>query len=345
MEYHSLKDTGRFLLVGSDALDEAGFRRLSIAERDRLKRENGDAAWHARSSAGIQAKFSTDARSIRVRVTLEAPASMESMSAMGQGGVDLYRFDEEDRTFRLLDVAGVPWTATAYEADLGRFADGRMRRYVLNLPLYAAAVDVDLGVDDGARIVPDAFSRHGRIAVYGTSIVQGGCVSRPGMAFTNILSRRFDREFLNFGFSGAAYCERTTAAILGSRRGLSLLAIDAEANAGTSNLLAERLPDFIAEFRLAYPTLPILLVSRPAFAMDQYDADRIRHRSFYDGWFRTWCQAEQGNGRRVAYLDGSVFYEGNDAEATVDGIHPSDLGHARIADAYERAIRHLLGAE
>mgnify|MGYP002508477446 CR=1 FL=1 len=40
--------------------------------------------------------------------------------------------------------------------------------------------------------------------MYGTSILQGGCATRPGMAHTNILQRRLNREGVNLGFSGNA---------------------------------------------------------------------------------------------------------------------------------------------
>ena len=45
------------------------------------------------------------------------------------------------------------------------------------------------------------------IVWYGTSIAQGGVASRPGMAFTNILSRRLGRPVLNFGFSGNGHMD------------------------------------------------------------------------------------------------------------------------------------------
>ena len=48
-----------------------------------------------------------------------------------------------------------------------------------------------------------AYRPAGRpIVWYGTSIAQGGVVTRPGMAFTNIIARNLGREVLNFGFSG-----------------------------------------------------------------------------------------------------------------------------------------------
>ncbi len=338
MIYRSLKEP-QFRLYGSDVLGEPGFHRLSVLERERLRKVNPDAAWHALSSAGILAKFGTDAREIRVRVKLLMPATMEYMSAVGQCGVDLYALSE-DGTYRLLDVSRFDSKATEYEADLGRFKDGAMRRYILHLPIYMGATDVSVGLDDGARCEPVDYPHQGRIAVYGTSIVQGGCVTRPGMLVTNILSRRFDREFLNFGFSGAAYLEPEAAAAIGARPNLDLFFIDAEANAGTDDLMERRFPAFYAEFRKFHPAIPVVLVSRPTFAMDRYDERRIALRAHYRAWLSAFAAKARKRGEDVRFLDGSRFFE--DAEATVDGIHPSDLGAAGIADAYGRMIRRIL---
>ncbi|MDP3130788.1 MAG: SGNH/GDSL hydrolase N-terminal domain-containing protein, partial [Bacillota bacterium] len=175
MIYRSLKDP-KFRLYGSDVLDEPGFHRLSAAERERLKTVNPDAAWHAHSSTGILAKFITDSNEIRVRVKLLMPASMEYMSAVGQCGVDLY-VQTEDGRYRLLDVSRFDAKASEYEAGLGRFQDGKRRRYILHLPIYMGATDVTIGLDDEAFCSPVDYAVKGRVAVYGTSIVQGGCVS------------------------------------------------------------------------------------------------------------------------------------------------------------------------
>ena len=48
----------------------------------------------------------------------------------------------------------------------------------------------------------------------GTSITQGGVVSRPGMAFTNIIGRSLGRDVLNFGYSGQGYMETSVASFL-----------------------------------------------------------------------------------------------------------------------------------
>lgn len=338
MKYYDLKEQDHFYLYGSTVLREPGFHRFSIAERALIKPENPDAAWHSLCSAGIQAKFSTDAKEMVFRVRLLLASNMENMSAIGQSGIDLYYRNDETSAYTLLDVSRFDFHLDHYEVSLGHFHDGEKRSYLLNLPLYMGAVEVMMGVNDEAIITPERFENKGRIAVYGTSIVQGGCVSRPGMLITNLLSRWMNREFLNFGFSGAALAEQSVAAIIGSRPFLEMLIIDIEANAGTSDLMEKRLPVFIAEFRKSYPRIPIILVSRTTFAMDQYDEERIRLRAFYDGWLRKQVKKWRKEGKNVHYLNGAGIFPKYDAEYTADGIHPSDLGAMAIAKAYLKQI-------
>ena len=66
---------------------------------------------------------------------------------------------------------------------------------------------LEIGVPKGAAFVPVAPRKDKPILFYGTSITQGGCASRPGMSFTNILRRRLNRPVLNFGFSGNGQTE------------------------------------------------------------------------------------------------------------------------------------------
>jgi len=341
MKFYDLKEQDHFGLFGSTVLQEPGFHRFSIAERAQIKPENPDASWHSLCSAGIQVKFSTDAKEMIFRVRLLLPSNMENMSAIGQSGIDLYYRNDQMDEYTLLDVSRFNFHLDHYEVSLGHFHDGKKRSYLLNLPLYMGAVEVMMGVNDEAIITPERFENKGRIAVYGTSIVQGGCVSRPGMLITNLLSRWMNQEFLNFGFSGAALSEQSVAAIIGSRPFLEMLIIDIEANAGTSDLMEKRLPFFIAEIRKTYPTLPIILVSRTTFTMDQYDEFRIRLRAFYDGWLRNLVKKWQKEGQNIHYLNGARIFPKNDAEYTVDGIHPSDLGAMAIAKAYLKQIKRI----
>lgn len=73
---------------------------------------------------------------------------------------------------------------------------------MLYLPLYDGLVSLSIGVDSLSSIDQPQINypiREKPIVFYGTSILQGGCASRPGMAHTNIISRRLNRECINLG--------------------------------------------------------------------------------------------------------------------------------------------------
>ena len=72
----------------------------------------------------------------------------------------------------------------------------------------------------------------GTIVVYGTSITQGGCASRAGMAYSNILSRRLNMEFVNLGFSGNGKGETALANLINQIENKKMIVLDYEANAG-----------------------------------------------------------------------------------------------------------------
>ena len=54
--------------------------------------------------------------------------------------------------------------------------------------------------DQSVEFIP--VYREKPIVLYGTSIAQGACASRPGMAWGNIVQRNLDLPLINLGFSG-----------------------------------------------------------------------------------------------------------------------------------------------
>mgnify|MGYP003233914338 FL=1 len=88
---------------------------------------------------------------------------------------------------------------------------------MIYLPLYDGLVSLSIGIDADASInQPSKESpiREKPVVFYGTSILQGGCASRPGMAHTNIISRRLNRECINLGFSGNAFLDLGVAQVM-----------------------------------------------------------------------------------------------------------------------------------
>jgi lysophospholipase L1-like esterase len=220
-----------------------------------------------------------------------------------------------------------------------------MRNFTLNFPLYQSVRGLAIGLDPQARIkAPAPYALDGRIVVYGTSITQGGCAARPGMAYTNILSRALNVEFINLGFSGNGRGEpevcRTFAAIPDVR----LFIFDYEANADGFDQFSKTLPENIRIVRKHHHTVPVLVVSRIGFAKDITSADyRQEHERTRDMQARVVVKARAKGDRSIYFLDGSTLLGDDFDECTVDGVHPTDLGFMRMARKMEPIIRKILG--
>lgn len=331
-----------FGLYGSDALHENGFCRLTAQERDIIRPVNDGEAWFGEHSAGIQARFETNSAQIFVRVSLRSKFDMTNMTQIGQCGMDLYVYHEETGNFVLHEVARYAFDGVQYEVPLSHFAgaERKMRKYILYLPLYMAVDEFEIGLDADAQVSPFGFSSSARIGIYGTSITHGCSASRPGMAYTNLLSRSMNAEVLNFGFSGVAFAEREMGGVLG-RRNLDMLIVDTEPNAGIDERMECNTEPFLWEFYKNGRKIPVILCSRILFALDLYDEYRVRLREYYQKFLRALAEKFRRRGYPVFFLDGSKFFKGNFTEYTTDGIHPDDAGMIAIAREYEKKIKQV----
>ncbi len=338
--WRSGKDAA-FARFGSDALHEEGYCRLTREERDFLRPVNDGAAWFGEHSAGISLRFETDSVSLAVRVVLRGKFDMTNMTQIAQCGLDLYVWDDRVNGFALHEVARYDFDATRYEVPLSHFTEKKPRRFLIHLPLYMAVDALEIGLDRDAYVKPYGFETDLRIGVYGTSITHGCAASRPGLAYTNILSRRLGCETLNFGFSGVAFLEREMGEILGRRR-LDALAVDAEPNAGVDERLERNAEGFLEAFLSRNGRASVVLFSRVKFALDLYDGARAALAARCAEHLRMLAEKFSRQGYDVRFADGGNIFEGNFTEYTTDGVHPNDMGMAAIAALYEREFRPVL---
>lgn len=158
----------------------------------------------SRNSTGISVRFSTDATAVKVRWSLRhEQLALEHMPATGVSGVDLYIRTEGGRWGWL--AVGRPSQCPANQKDLVGGLPPGWHEFLLYLPLYNGVSSVQVGIASIysiAKAPPRPAERIKPICFYGTSIVQGGCASRPGMVHTAILGRRLDWPIINLGFSG-----------------------------------------------------------------------------------------------------------------------------------------------
>jgi len=283
-------------------------------------------------TAGGQIKFRSDSCRIAVKVKLPNRGAMHHMPNTGSSGFDLYLGDSSRQTFYGTAVVGVD--DVEYTHEFPALENSVMREFTLNFPLYNGVKEFSIALAENASLAaPTPFIDERPIIVYGTSIAHGGCASRPGMCYSNILSRKLNRPFINLAFSGSGRGEPEVAKHIASIENPAMLILDYEANCVSPEKLAETLPEFIRVLRDKHPMTPILVVSKVAYAREVFD------KKLKDA--REECKKiEIGNvercqeaGDKNIYFIDAEFFQGEDFwECTVDGVHPTDLGFYRMAE-------------
>ena len=82
------------------------------------------------------------------------------------------------------------------------------------MPLYDKVEWLEIGILNGTKIEFQEKRSNKPIVVYGTSIVQGACASRPGMAWPSILGRKMNMQVINLGFNGSGRMESSVVDLL-----------------------------------------------------------------------------------------------------------------------------------
>jgi len=291
-------------------------------------------------SAGLAVRFVTDATAISARWTLRRERlAMPHMPASGVSGLDLY---VRDRGKWHWLGGGRPDKSPTDQKDLVRNLTPARREYLLYLPLYNGVEELKIGVPSGASLLPAPPRAAGLkpVVFYGTSIVQGGCASRPGMAYPAILARRLEREHFNLGFSGSAWSEPEVAQLLAELDPAAYV-LDPLPNM-KEEWVAPRIEHLIKTLRVAHPKTPIILVENIAYCDADFVAQRRERCAQSNARLReTYERLRRAGDKHLLYVSAKGLL-GPDTEGTVDGVHPTDLGFLRMAHAIEPALRRAL---
>ena len=319
------------------------FRRLPLDPA--LPEAVNELAWH---TAGAQLSFRSTSRKVLVRAKLRNRSWMDHMAMTGIFGFDLYVGGPGK--YRFQGVTRFPVDAWEYECELYSCDTAMEREFLINFPLYSGVETVAIGLERGATIsAPQPWRDPRPVVVYGTSITQGGCASRPGMAYTNILSRYYNRPFLNFGFSGSGKGEPEVVRHLASITDPALFLLGYEANAGAAGI-RDTLDRTLSILRERHPSTPILVISRLRQNWEIRDSGSplIRAREAVESvdFQRNLVDRHRQNGdENIYFIDGGTLSGRDWEENTVDGCHPTDLGFYRVAEGLISALDVLLNKE
>jgi hypothetical protein len=186
---------------------------------------------------GGQIRFATDSRRIVVSVKNTDGKVNVTMAEIARSGFDLYcGTPGEDEEF--WNTAWPVPGELEYTYEIFNVPEKQVRNFRINLPLYNGVKELFIGLEKNSKILPPVpLKSQQPIVVYGTSITQGGCASRPGSVYTNILSRKLGMEFLNFGFSGNGQNHLEVAEILAQIKNPAMFIMDSEANSISGELV------------------------------------------------------------------------------------------------------------
>lgn len=297
------------------------------------------------NTAGGRVRFKTDSPYVAIRTLLHGVGKMPHFALSGSCGFDMHITDSScDDTYYAGTFMPPFDIGDTYESviDIGQLkdADGKpeMREITIHFPLYSGVKLLLIGLADSARIAaPNEYKYPVPVVYYGSSITQGGCASRPGNAYQNIISRELDCEHINLGFSGSARGEDAIADYIASLE-MSAFVYDYDHNAPSAEHLQNTHERMFLRIREKQPELPVIMVSRPKARLNE---DEKVRRGIIE---RTCKNAFSRGDRNVYFIDGSLMMRtfGGD-NGTVDGCHPTDLGFMCMAKVIGATLKNVLG--
>lgn len=306
-----------------------------------------------RNTAGEGFRFRTNSKCVAVRYNLLTNMHMAHMADTGIKGTDLYIWDETDGKWQFVNcnrpVRDYSWKPGSPRKDSIQSKvyvdklDGKMHEYMIYLPLYDGVNWLEIGVEKGATIeMPklDNPRKGKKLVFYGTSILHGGCATRPGMVATSILQRDLNLECVNIGISGEGKMDFCMARAMAQISDVAAFIIDPIPNC-TKDMCDSLTYEFVNILRKARPDVPVVMVEGPMYSYAKYSAfygKYLPQKNFE--FHKNYLKLRAENPKNLYYVDCENL-SGPDNEGTVDGIHFTDIGfyfYAQKLKPYLKAI-------
>ena len=307
-----------------DSLKQNRYDRLPISYKEIVRKPVWDLS---KSSAGMSIRFISNSNVISVKWTILNDLKMNHMPDTGIKGIDLY-FKNKDR-WQYINT-GRP-EGIKNESILIDNMTEKMREFKIFLPLYDGIVNIEVGIDSESIIKKPLKKNKKTIIFYGTSITQGGCASRPGMAHTNIISRKLDFDCVNFGFSGNGIMEQPIAKLISESKPLFYV-IECMPNMINAENVTNKTIPLVDTIRKNNTEAPIVLVDYfipTTSILDKKTENEIRGMNLA---LKTEYEKMISEGYNNILYVKSKNAIGDDNEGTVDGVHFTDLGFIRYAN-------------
>lgn len=288
----------------------------------------------ATNTSGVTVRFRTNASYITLNATLRnAKTTYQHFTDRGAFGFDVY---VGTGTNRVYCGQSLMTNASSLKGEKVTLPGG-YQEVTINLPLYAGVSSLQIGFPKDAVIAPPTSRTYGTICFYGSSITQGGCASRPGNSYSNIICRMLNADNMNLGFSGSAKGEQSIAQYIASAD-IAAFVMDYDHN-HTVEGLRETHYAFYETVRKAHPDIPIIMVTRPVY-LEKQTADQLERRTIIKNSYN---QAVKNGDENVYFIDGNDFFPKEMPDLyTIDMTHPNDLGMYYMAKTIFATLKPAL---
>ena len=152
------------------------------------------------------------------------------------------------------------------------------------------------------------------------------------MTYQSIVSRSFDYDYVNLGFSGNAKAEDEIIDYI-KNLDMSVFVYDYDHNAPNIEHLKNTHEKMFKAIREKQPLIPIIIMSRPKHFLTE--EEKIR-RSIIE---TTYLNAVSSGDKNVYFIDGEALTSMCKDSGTVDNCHPTDFGFASMAAALTDVMR------
>ena len=319
-------------------IDEAPFKVYGVfKENGKYRRmpegvaksvSEGVYALHS-NTAGGRVKFVTDSPYIAIHVKMDGLGKMPHFALTGSIGFDLYIDNYYAKTFV------PPFDIKDGYESIFEFKKKERREITINFPLYSNVNELFIGLQDTAYVSEaESYKNDKPIVYYGSSITQGGCASRPGMSYQAIVSRNFNYDYINLGFSGNARAEDEMIDYI-KNLDMYIFVYDYDHNAPTVEHLEKTHEKMFKAIREKHPLLPVVIMSRPKHFLTKEEKTR---RNIIE---TTYLNAVSVGDENVYFIDGEALTELCKDSGTVDSCHPTDFGFASMAKALTEVLVHI----
>ncbi|MCH5215314.1 MAG: SGNH/GDSL hydrolase family protein [Muribaculaceae bacterium] len=293
------------------------------------------------NSTGMAIRFRSASPKICAKWNSPWKFMLEIQSPVGTRGLDLYALNDDGKTWQFINSAQPNVWENKTETTIIANMEPKMREYIMYLSLYDTVDSLYIGVEEGYSVEPPAVdipSTKRPIIVYGTSIVQGPGASKPSMNYTNMLTRRLNREVINLGFGGHGQLDLPVAKVIAAKKDPGMIILDFVPNCTPERIDTMMIP-FFDIIRQAHPDVPVLIVEAPLHTRYVFDRQLGSDFDAKNECLRNkFLELKKRGEKSIYFLEGKKIFT-PDSECTVDGLHFTDEAYRDYSNILYRIIK------